>query len=107
MRRLNGWVSGGQSSNFPRRRLFQSLELSEVARAVPLYHDSGRWLNDDAGLARDVFVMGFNPGDAVFDVPEIQRQVEALRRPDTILVDAASRPEFGRLYPGRLIEIEQ
>jgi putative ABC transport system permease protein len=103
----SAYVSEAQSSNFPRRRLFQALELPEVVRAVPLYHDSGRWLNNDDGLARDVFVMGFNPGDAVFDVPEIKRQVEALRRPDTVLVDAASRPEFGRLDPGRQIEIEQ
>jgi putative ABC transport system permease protein len=102
----SAYVFEAQSSNFPRRRLFQSLALMEVARANALYHSSGRWLNDDAGLARDVFVMGFDPGDVVFDLPEIERQKDLLRRPDTILVDTASRPEFGALGPGRRIEIE-
>ena len=103
----SAYVFQAQSSNFPRRRLFQALALPEIARANALYHNSGRWLNDHASLARDVFVMGINPGDAVFNVPEIESQADELRRPDTILVDAASRPEFGTLQPGRRIEIEQ
>ena len=103
----SAYVFQAQSSNFPRRRLFQALALPEIARANALYHNSGRWLNDHASLARDVFVMGINPGDAVFNVPEIESQADKLRRPDTILVDAASRPEFGALQPGRRIEIEQ
>jgi putative ABC transport system permease protein len=103
----SAYVFEAQSSTFPRRRLFQALALPEVARANALYHGSGRWLNPDAGLARDVFVMGFNPGDVIFDLPEIERQIDVLRRPDTILVDAASRPEFGALDPGRQIEVEQ
>jgi putative ABC transport system permease protein len=40
-------------------------------------------------------------------VAQIERQVEILRQPDTILVDASSRPEFGVLQLGRQIEIEQ
>jgi putative ABC transport system permease protein len=103
----SAYVIEAQSSSFPRRRLFQSLALPEIARATALYHGSGRWLNDEAGLARDVFVMGFNPGDAIFNVPEIERQADKLRRPDTILVDTATRPEFGALQPGRRVEVEQ
>lgn len=101
------YVFEAQSSSFPRRRLYQALALPEIASAEALYHGSGRWLNSDGGLARDVFVMGFRPGDQIFNVPEIERQVEILRQPDTILVDAASRLEFGVLEPGRRIEIEQ
>jgi putative ABC transport system permease protein len=103
----SAYVFEAQSSSFPRRRLFQALALPDVARANALYHNSGRWLNDEDGLAPDVFVMGFNPDDAVFNVPEIERQAHMLRRPDTILIDAASRPEFGKLQPRRRIEIEQ
>jgi len=103
----SAYVYQAQSSNFPRRRLFQALQLPEVARANALYHASGRWLNADAGLARDVFVMGFNPADVIFDLPEVERQIDVLRRPDTILVDAATRSEFGALEPGRRVEVEQ
>ena len=103
----SAYVFEAQSSSFPRRRLYQALALPEIATATALYHGSGRWLNSDGGLARDVFVMGFRPGDAAFNVPEIERQAPILRQSDTILVDAASRPEFGALEPGRRIEIEQ
>jgi putative ABC transport system permease protein len=103
----SAYVFEAQSSTFPRRRLYQALALQEVVRSIALYHDSGRWLNSGGALARDVFVMGFDPRFAIFDVPGIERQIDVLRRPDTILVDAASRPEFGALRPGREIEIEQ
>jgi putative ABC transport system permease protein len=103
----SAYVFEAQSSSFPRRRLYQALALPEIVHANALYHGSGRWLNSDAGLSRDVFVMAFRPSDAIFDVPEIERQVEILRQPDTILIDAVSRPEFGALEPGRRIEIER
>jgi putative ABC transport system permease protein len=103
----SAYVFEGQSSTFPRRRLFQALALPEVLHANALYHDRGRWLNDGEGLTREIFVMGMDLRGVIFEVPEIERQVEALRQPDTILVDAASRPELGALAPGRRIEIEQ
>jgi len=103
----SAYVSQSQSSTFPRRRLYQALGLPEVTGASPLYQASGRWLNTEDELARDVFVIGFNPDEPVFNLPDIERQREILRQPDTILVDQASRPEFGRLDVGRQIEIEQ
>jgi putative ABC transport system permease protein len=103
----SAYVFEAQPGSFPRRRLYQALALPEVARASPVYHGSGRWLDPDGGMARDVFVIGFDPRDAIFNVPEIERQADTLRQPDTILVDAASRPELGPLRPGRQIEIEQ
>jgi putative ABC transport system permease protein len=103
----SAYVFEGQSSTFPRRRLFQALEVPGVLRANALYQARGRWLNDNEGLAREIFVMGLDPRGVIFEVPEIGRQIEALRQPDTILVDATSRPEFGALTPGRRIEIEQ
>lgn len=101
----SSYVFQGQAANFPRRRLFQALALPEVANASAVYQDNAMWLNDDAGLARDIFVMAFDPGRTVFDVPEIARQIDVVQRQDTILVDTASRPELGALYPGRRIEI--
>ena len=103
----SAYVFQTQPASFPRRRLYEAIALPEVENAIPLYQGSARWLNTEAGLARDVFVFGFNPDDTVFSVPAIARQAELLRAPDTILVDAASRPEFGPLRPGRHIEIEQ
>jgi putative ABC transport system permease protein len=103
----SAYVFEAQPGSFPRRRLYQALALPDVVRASPVYHGSGRWLDPDGGMARDVFVIGFDPRDAIFNVPEIERQADTLRQPDTILVDAASRPELGPLRSGRQVEIEQ
>ncbi len=35
---------------------------------MPVYHSIGRWLNAEAHVARDVFVVGFNPYDSVFNI---------------------------------------
>ena len=103
----SAYVFEAQPLSFPRRRLYQALAMPEVTGAVGVYHASGRWLNSENGLARDVFVIGYNPEEPVFNVPEIARATEVLRLADTVLVDASSRPEFGRLEPGRRVEIQQ
>jgi putative ABC transport system permease protein len=103
----SAYVFEAQPGSFPRRRLYQALALPEVTAAFPVYHGSGRWLDPAGGMARDVFVIGFNPRDGIFNVGEIERQTELLRRPDTVLVDTDSRPEFGPLRADREIEIEQ
>ena len=101
------YVFQGQSGEIPRRRLYQAMALPEVGRVAAFYQDSGSWMNDQNHVERDVFVMGTDPHDRVFDVPEIDRQRDRLALPDTILVDKATRPEFGPLVPGRVVEIEQ
>jgi putative ABC transport system permease protein len=103
----SAYVFQGEPSDFPRRRLYQALSLPEIVRAAAFYENSGRWSNEEAGLERDVFVMAFDPGDAVFDVADIERQRDVLKRPDTILVATGTRPEFGPLQPGRIVEIQQ
>ncbi len=75
----------GQSFEFPRRRLFQASAAS--------------------ALRRDVFVIGFNLRDRVFDAADIDRQIDALKRPDTVLVDEPTRPMFGAIAPGGHVEI--
>ena len=74
----SAYVWQAQSPTFPRRRLFQALALPEVLSANALYQDRGRWLNTEAGLAREIFVMAFEPRDAVFDPPEIGQQLEVI-----------------------------
>ena len=103
----SAYVFEAQSSSFPRRRLYQALALPGVARVTAVYQGSGRWLNEEGGLARDVFVMGFDPDSTIFNTGDVNLQANVLRQPDTILIDAASRPEFGELRIGRTVEIEQ
>jgi putative ABC transport system permease protein len=95
----------GRSYDFPRQRLYQAMSLPEVESAMPFYQSAASWLNPEDGLRRDVFVMGFRPADEIFKVDEIERQLDVIRRPNTVLVDRATLPMFGPQTRGRLIEI--
>jgi putative ABC transport system permease protein len=97
----------GESSAFPRRRLSQALALDDVTAAMAFYQASGEWMDASSGIARDVFVMAFDPQETVFDVPDIKRQQAILRLPDRLLVDTSTRKEFGKLTPGRTVEVER
>ena len=91
--------------DFPRQRLYQALSLPQVESVAPLYQGVPSWLSVEDGVRRDIFMMAFRPGDPVFAVPDIERQLDVLRRPDTVLVDTSTKPDFGPLTTGRVIEL--
>ncbi len=85
-----------QPEAFPRRRLVQALGVPGVESVSPLYLGQGSWRNPDAPEeTRNIFVLGFNPSERVFTLPDVRAQANALRMPDVLLYDALSRPEFG------------
>jgi len=100
------YVFQGQSREFPRRRLLQALAHPDVARAAPLYQNAGVWTDAEGRRRREIFVMGFNVDEPVFNVPAIEAQRDKLRILDTVLIDEATRPEFGPQTPGRRAEID-
>ncbi len=97
----------GQSFDLPRARLYQATALPEVASVAPVYQGEGEWLNPVTGLRRAMFVMAFNLGDRVFDAPDIDRQRAVLERPDTVLIDRATRPMFGPFTTGSHVELDE
>jgi putative ABC transport system permease protein len=99
------YVFQASSRTFPRRRLYQALSLPEVAAVAPLYQQSSEWLNPEGRLLRRVFVMGIDLDKPALAVPDIARQHDVLARPNTILVDTATRPALGPLTIGRIVEI--
>jgi heterocyst specific transport system permease protein len=99
----SAYISQGRSYTFPRRRLYQALSVPEVESVSPFYQGEAQWLND--GVRRDVFIMGFKLADRSFAVPDIERQLDSLERPDTVLVDNQTVAMYGQLTPGRLVEI--
>lgn len=101
----SSYVAQAQSYDFPRRRLYQALSLPEVESAAPFYQGESQWLNQAGGVRRDVFVMAFKPEERTFTTEDIERQLDALRRPDTVLVDTLTLPMYGPQTPGSRIEI--
>jgi putative ABC transport system permease protein len=99
------YIFQGQAPSIPRRRLYQALAHGDVASAAPLYMGVVNWINETDGGRYEVFVIGFRLEDQIFDVPNLTRQLDILRREDTVLIDSATYPMFGKLQAGRITEM--
>jgi putative ABC transport system permease protein len=85
-----------QPSSFSRRRLHQVRGVPGVAGVSSLYIGLGSWKNPERPSdSRNIFVLGFDPSDRIFDLRGVESQRDLLKRPDVVLFDASSRPEFG------------
>ena len=95
-----------QPGEFPLGQLDRARAAPEVALAAPLYFGSTKWRNGEDGKAPDVFVIGLDPRYAIFGSEDINRQLAVLDRADTVLVDSMTRPMFGPLTTGRVVDID-
>jgi putative ABC transport system permease protein len=104
------------SERFSVHELEQAKAVPGVAAAFPVYLESqgALWRDTDGGAARyrvgepakrPIRVVAFNPDDPVFGTAEIRDEAPRLRRPDTVLMDRLSKPDFGRVETGLTREL--
>jgi putative ABC transport system permease protein len=89
------------SKPFSQRRLQQARGHADVASVTPLSFDLAEWKNPSTGLTRNILIVAVDPGAAPLQLPGLTEQLARTRVPDTLLFDAASRPEYG-VHPGIL-----
>ncbi|MBE9017360.1 DevC protein [Chroococcidiopsis sp. CCALA 051] len=91
---------------FAIERIYQARGVNGVERAMPLYLGYLQWRNPETRLSRAIFAFGINPSDPVFLIPELDSPANraALLRPDTVLYDRLSRPEYGTQKVGTTTE---
>lgn len=97
----------GKKAPFSRRQLYQARGVPGVASARPIYAEWTRstWKNPDSHQSYSVQVLGFDPQEPVFLFPEVQRESEALRQPDTVMMDSRSRRFLGTPRAGLETEL--
>jgi putative ABC transport system permease protein len=97
------------SESFPRDRLYQTQSISGVIRTMPVYVGYMQWRNPETRRSRALFAFAFNPRDPVFLMPEFDdpELIAAIERPNTVLFDRRSRPEFGPQTPGTTTEVDR
>jgi putative ABC transport system permease protein len=95
-----------QPGVFPLSALDRVRSSADVAEATPIYFGFAKWKSGEGDLWPDVFLIGFDPASGIFIPDSINRQTAVLDRVDTVLVDSATRPMFGALDPGRVVEID-
>jgi putative ABC transport system permease protein len=85
----------GIPEGFTRRRLYQALGADGVSAVSGVYIQQAFWKNPWERSVRNIVVVGIDPTRRSFLLPDVQRQLAAIRLPDVVLFDARSRLEFG------------
>lgn len=81
-------------STFPRRRLYQAMDIPGVTSAEALYINSVKWKNPQTRQKTSVTVIGMNVDRPAFDFPEVNQNLDKIKLPDTFLFDRTSRGEY-------------
>lgn len=81
-------------NTFPRRRLFQAANFPQVVSTSPLYVSIAFWKNPQTRQDTSIIVLGFNPLQPAFDLPELQSNRNTMLFPDTLLFDRGSRGAY-------------
>jgi len=95
---------------FPRRRLLQAMDVPGVKSVEALYVSFLNWKNPQTQQKTPMLVVGQNPSKPAFDLPAVNRQLSAIKQPDTVLFDAATRGKYSeaiaRLQTGEILTSE-
>ncbi|MBW4613311.1 MAG: ABC transporter permease DevC [Desmonostoc vinosum HA7617-LM4] len=84
----------GLLSSFPRRRLFQAANLSEVESFNPVYIRLGVWKSPQTKLDESILVIGFNPDKPAFNLPVVNQSLDLIKYPDTLLFDRNANGKY-------------
>ena len=83
------------NQSFSRNRLYQALGFKGVESVSPMYLQFAKLKNPETGEKYSIYVIGFDPGRPVMNIPEVEQNLDKLKIPDVMLFDRSSRPEFG------------
>ncbi|MBL9124447.1 MAG: ABC transporter permease, partial [Planctomycetaceae bacterium] len=95
------------SEPFARQRLVQVKSFPGVAGAYPVYIETRQssLVNSDDGVARPIRTIAFELDDPAFKLAAVESQRGALRIPQTALVDAKNKPDFGPVAVGEEVAL--
>ena len=84
-------------STFSRRRLYQAMDVPGVKSADTLYVNTVNWRNPQTRRKTIVQVVGFDPTQPAFDLPDVNQQLQTLKLPDTFLFDRSARGDYNEV----------
>ncbi|MBD2355319.1 FtsX-like permease family protein [Tolypothrix sp. FACHB-123] len=83
------------NQSFSRTRLYQALGFDGVESVSPMYLQFAKVKNPVTSEKYSIYVIGFDPGRSVLNIPEVEENLDKLKIPDMMLFDRDSRSEFG------------
>ena len=101
---LSAYSESIKRSSFPFLYLYQADAVEGVERASPLYMNYSQWvapqsLNSSTQNKRGYYVpvLAFNPTQPVFDLPEVNANLNLLSSPDSVLFDRLGQSQLGEV----------
>ena len=81
--------------SFSKYYLYQLQEFKEVQSVSPVRLGYATWKNPWNFDTRAIFVIGVDPSNNLLELPGLEKNLNKIIYPDTVLFDEASRTEFG------------
>jgi putative ABC transport system permease protein len=95
---------------FTRRRLLQAMDIPGIQSADALYINTLTWKNPQTKQDATVQMLGFDPDRPAFQLPEVTRQLDTIKLPNTVLFDRLARgdykDEFAQISAGKSVTTE-
>lgn len=80
---------------FPRRYLYNISTIEGILSVNPFYISLADFKNPETFVSRSIAICAFVPDQPVFNLPEVNQQIEIIKRPQTVLFDRLSRAVYG------------
>ena len=87
----------GAMSTFPRRRLYQAMDITGVKSAEPMYVSLVNWKNPQTRDKKNLLIVGFNPNQPAFDLPEVNSQLAKIKQADVLLFDRKTIGDYDKV----------
>ncbi|MBI1731217.1 MAG: hypothetical protein HYR49_00415 [Gammaproteobacteria bacterium] len=100
-----GYVSAQRTLPVSGYRVLQARGAAGVESAIPILIETARWLNAAERRTRSCRVIGVDPAQSPFLDPAINAQIDAIRRPNTLLLDRLSSRRYGAWQAGGRVHI--
>lgn len=82
------------TDQFSRRRLYQALDVPGVASVDPLYVVMANWKHPTTHKQGTMLLLGMNPSRQLVNRPDINRHLDRLKIPNTLLFDQKARGDY-------------
>ncbi len=94
-----------QPGAIPARRIYQAEAIPGVARATPLHAGVAKVRIEPRGLRREYLVLGVDPHDSPFRLPEADEHLARVAALDTVMLDTKVGPGYRAHVEGDRIEL--
>ena len=85
------------ANTLPRRRIYQIQDIPNVSSADAVYISTVVWKNPETRLKTQLTLVGQSVERPAFNFPEVNKNLDKLKQPDTFLFDRKARGKYDKV----------